>query len=335
MNTRKYDPGLEAVRSAFSSMEEIAANAVKIERGFTWENGGIPQFAWAEEPMEDEGSMVSRVHAETLLVSGIPWSPRTDTLCALNPAGAGMGGLVRTADDSVSLKTTVFVHEQNLAWVGQIFNMALAVQVLQCCVTSHTLAQQVGGTPGGPPVPGPIPESAKAWMEEVGRRVPVSHNGERPWNSEEFFGAVKEFIGHRSLLTTVGRDGLTAEFPFGPAGFPAGNGRLSLLFRMLGDLPEPLLGDGIWLILVLPMPLPGPEGGEVVMELNQLEQREWSRCHFLGSWQLDTAGFPTYKGFLPAAFCHPAAIFSLVATFAIRADWVVRVGIREAAKLRR
>lgn len=330
MTTQQLDPGLELVKSAFSSLEGTAANAVKGERGFVWENGGIPQSVWAEEPVEDDGFLVSRVHAETLFLSGAPDTPAAQTLLARYAGFAGLGGPVRTPDGSVSLKTTVFAHRGNLDSTRQLFAAALAAGAVESCAMSAAVAEDAGGAPAGPPDPF---ESARpelrAGMERSCRLIPISRSGQRPWNDEAFYLFVKEFIGPRSLQTSAAKDGLTAEYPFGRESGPAGTGGLSILFRLLGSLTHPLLGDGIKLVLVLPEPLPGPEGAEMVLGLNGLEQREWTRCNFLGSWHLDPAGFPTFSGFLPAAFCNPAVILNQVAIFGIRAAWVANLGARD------
>ncbi len=200
---------------------------------------------------------------------------------------------------------------------------------------SAVLADHTGGNPAGPTDPlSPGRPETRDWLARAGDCFSFVNSGERPWNTETFYGAVKEFIGNRSLHTSTGRDGLTAEYLDGPGSGPAGSGGHSVLFRMFGDLTHPLLGDGIKLFLVLPMNLPGPEGGELVGELNAMEQREWNRCHFLGSWHFDQLGFPAYNSFIPAIACHPAVVLNQVAAFGIRSAWVASRGVRQNSQSR-
>jgi hypothetical protein len=144
------------------------------------------------------------------------------------------------------------------------------------------------------------------------------------------------------LMANAGEDGLTAEFSF-PGCMPP-----TALLTADNKAKHPYMGSGLSLLLRLPLKLRGVNVAWLASKLNAAELGMPTRCHFMGSWCLDTEGnldlavqgvmlagtsVPvdvmkqqanetlTYCSFVPSAAYNASILGNLIYTMAQRASW--------------
>lgn len=104
------DAGKALVDHIYNVMSIDEEWSIRTDRGCSWWGGPLEQTIWADEPMDDLGLRVCRVHARTDVPTGVPALPKT---FALIGAAAGFSTLSGPlfADGLLQSAASIFVHE--------------------------------------------------------------------------------------------------------------------------------------------------------------------------------------------------------------------------------
>ena len=94
-----------------------------------------------------------------------------------------------------------------------------------------------------------------------------------------------------------------------------------ITLHVSSEIPHPVLGNGLNLVLKLPLKLSPERCAHTAMELNNIERKEWLRCQMMGSWGFDD-GMLQFECFVPNVLHHEGVLMSTALTMAIRAQWV-------------
>jgi hypothetical protein len=124
------DPGLGMVRRLYESAQIDPQWSLVTERGFTWWGHHYAQRIWADEPYEMKGLRLTRVHAQTdFLRYPSCRSEEWENPLAVGMSHASLSGAVLCGDtNQIGLHCHVLVHNENLAFVEPLFNLAVFLQ---------------------------------------------------------------------------------------------------------------------------------------------------------------------------------------------------------------
>ena len=182
----------------------------------SWFPYTLRQDIWFDDPVEDGGLEVTRVHAETVLLDGV----RVDAgirqeANELNRYASLSRLLVDDEEEDICLYCSAYFHEQNLPWMREFFVHVAALQALQAQrFVEGKLPKKWGGEPAVRPGPSGIvrfaPEPALAAVQQA---CTGADDQPSPWTEEEF-EAVVGTAQRPWVLASAGPDGMTAEFPF-------------------------------------------------------------------------------------------------------------------------
>lgn len=239
------DAGTRLVNYLYSRMKIDDEWAVRRERGFTWWAGDLAQRVWAEEPVEDNGVEICRVHCQTDYLAGFDGGAEARAAIALLGACSTVSGPV-IGEGRVRLCSSIWVHDQTLAlWEGFFAGVAL-VQVAAAHTTAEGFAGLVAGTS---PAASEHPMSGRREVEDdmVGFNhyvaVPAGAQPSR-FIGDEFESAERQWGRRISVLTSASPTGLTSEFRFRDS---------TALLEMFGDVSNPTLGNGLFMMLNFPI----------------------------------------------------------------------------------
>jgi hypothetical protein len=133
------DAGKALVEHIFKVMRIDEEWSIRTDRGFSWWGGPLKQTIWAEEPFEDGGILLSRVHARTDLLRGFPDSAKHRTLLALTSHFSTLSGPL-LQDGLLQSAASVYAHKQNLAQWQSVFSDAAFIQVATAYIEAEMLA---------------------------------------------------------------------------------------------------------------------------------------------------------------------------------------------------
>src|SRR5207247_1971026 len=109
------DPGIAAIQYIFRRLNIDRQWSVLEERGFTWWGKDFAQRVWSEPVRDDDGILVSRLHAKTDLIHEFHDSAdNLSKLAALNMMASSSALVIDKHDGSrVQLAASTYVHDQN------------------------------------------------------------------------------------------------------------------------------------------------------------------------------------------------------------------------------
>jgi hypothetical protein len=114
--------------------------------GFRWWGDNLMQQVWADPARESYGLQVQCVHASTTILKDVPDRLSTRVVLSTLNAYADMSVLVYSpADGSVSLQSTVYVHDAIVGWLSPLFAHAVALQVAKASQRAAQFQQAFGG----------------------------------------------------------------------------------------------------------------------------------------------------------------------------------------------
>ena len=327
MNAIEKDPGLSVLDEVSSAFRSIAENQVRMDRGLIWEFGGISQTITAEEPVEDNGETICRVHAETTFLSDLPRPVEKSSMIGFLLGQTWMSGmLVKEDPRSLVLRSIVTAGSGNRGWIGSVFTAAIASQAIDTYRLSPIFSRRVGGTPGNP-----LPISDCLHGPEFMRFKPTrlfthrTNTDSSPWSRNVVLELIRDEIGEDSYITTIDDTRLTAEFPFGRHPGPSLRGGESILLEVLwgqGQRGHPYSMPGLSVSLTLPFRLDDEGTQEVAMNLNILEQDPTPQGSFLGSWSPDPFHNARFWSHIPGHCFAPGQLSALANSIVRRASWV-------------
>lgn len=308
------DAGVALVEHLFREMRIDEEWAVRRERGFTWWAGALAQRVWAEPAFEDFGVELSRVHVQTDVLQGVRGEPEELERLGATTGFATMSGPL-LGEGVVRSAASVFVHEGTLEMWKHLLTVAALLQVTEAHISVETMAELVGGAPAESAHPASGPRLIPDDMLNV-IRDGFAPLGERPsmFIGGDFESAERTFGRQHTVLTTADSTGLTSELPFGSE---------TALVQMLTDTANPRLGNGLMVLLSLPLKFEQSSRSRLALDLNRRELGELTRAPFLGSWcphpSLDTT--LTHVSFFPNACALPGLPVTLLRYTATRAKW--------------
>lgn len=313
------DVGLRIVQDLYQTMQVDAEWSVRTERGFTWWAKDHAQRVWADPPEESDGIRVSRLHARTDLVTGFEPRPENLALLAVGAMRGTVAGVVRHPErpDRLQLATSVYAHAQNREWTGLLFSVAVPLQATEAHLQGPPLAMRLGAEVAATdhPASGRRPHHDQM-LDLLEDCILPAGTGPSLWPGLEMQRVLDLLQQGPGVLATGDAGALTAEFPF--------RGRTALL-RVITDQRHPLLGNGLLLLLSLPLSGAPGELCRSALELNEQELRSMTRAPFLGSWSFGGPWGLTFASFLPNLVYRPGLLPNLVIGMANRARWAEQV----------
>ena len=112
------DYRIQLVRKIFKNMNIDEQWSVNTDRGFTWWGYQYAQRVWAEQPIKDNGFLITKVNAETELLKYPTRSTETELLLAIEIMKASLSGLIIDQHaDKITLCCSAYVQEENHNWL--------------------------------------------------------------------------------------------------------------------------------------------------------------------------------------------------------------------------
>src|SRR6266540_4485185 len=129
----RSDVGLDLVNHVYDVLQIGAKWTVWEQRGFTWWGWHYAQRVWAEPPCEDDGFMVSRVHARTDVMDGFDGCDQQMMSLGCGGMPTQMYGFIRSPErpSCIELASCVYVHTEILDWIKGLFSLAVAMQAAE------------------------------------------------------------------------------------------------------------------------------------------------------------------------------------------------------------
>ena len=264
-------------------------------RGFSWWGHHHRQRVWSEPGRDDDGFVIYRVCAETDIAHGVNSTAQTNAALANINRYAPLDALILVPErERVVLHTSIYAHEETAKWLANLLSQSAILQPGRAEELAHILREALGAEADTSPHPD------SGWREESDEMLGVTSvlyiphgEGDSAWSESDEFEEVAAFLNAGNCFASGGRDGLTAEFPFGSE-------RTGML-RAFSNQRHPGLGSGLLLQLHLPLNDSSADAVELAGHLNQLERRGGVMAHALGSWTTDpgSGSYPVYVTFVP------------------------------------
>ncbi len=313
----KEDLGLELVAFVHENLKIDSHWAVDINRGFMWWAEDFCQKVWADTGMFQNAQSTFRLHAETELLRGRGRAQQFELSLATEMKDATLSAVCFDSDrDLYVLHSSAYASGDNLEWLQRLFLTSVALQVDQAHSIGHDLAKALHAIPaasGHPdhglrnqpdPILGAIDRIFRPYGAHPCKWIGISEWKETEWAMERQSSAFES--DHQTYLK--------AWFPW-----PVGEGLIELLVST--QSPHPILGNGLDMVLRLPIPMSPERCAHTAMELNNIERHEWLRCHMMGSWGFDE-GKLQFECFIPNTSFHEGILMNTALSMAIRANWV-------------
>jgi hypothetical protein len=313
----KDDLGLELVGYIYESLRIPDHWAVDIQRGFMWWAEDFAQTVWADTGMFQNAQSFFRIHIETELLRGKGRAQAFELSLAEDMKDATLSCVCFDADrDLYLLHTSAYATNDNVEWLQRLILTATALQVDHAHTIGHELAKKLTATPatsGHPnhglrdqpdPTLGVVDRYFKPYGAQPSKWIGIAEWKETEWAME------RQASGFESDHQTY----LRAFFPW-----PVGEGFIELIVSTQN--PHPQLGNGLDIVLRLPIQMPPERCAHTAMELNNLERKEWLRAQLLGSWGFDE-GVLQFESFVPNTSFHDGILMNMTLAMSIRANWV-------------
>lgn len=308
------DYGQRVVQEVFERLQIDEEWSLRTERGFTWWSGPLRQQVWAEEPFQDLGMTVVRVHARTDLLRSFECTEMDKiALCLLMSQGT-LSGFVRDAEDPsrLQLASSVYVNESTANWMGELFTWAVITQNIEALLLRARSDKFFAGIPDDSVHPTSGKRDALDEMTSMIQTI-VAPEGKQDslYIGGEMQGLSAEIQEPPTVMASSDPMGLTSELPF--------KGRTSML-RMMTDASHPEMGHGLLVTLTLPTSF--DDAVEEALRLNGRELSELTRSHFLGSWCVAPSGSFAFASFFSNSMYKPNLITHLYYSGLFRARWI-------------
>lgn len=299
------DVGLRVLDSLYEQLMIDEKWSIRRERGFTWWSYRLAQHVEVGEPVESQGLVVCVIRIWTEMVREV--DPATNPATILGPFNAQttLNATVWNMEAAtISECCTAVIHDEIFGWMSKILATAAILQNASATNRARGFAEMCGGIPAASnhPSTGQRPN-----MDDIlGVPQVVVEEGRQP---SRFTGAkmdgVGRFLVDMNFFGSADATGLTCEVPFfrnAPAALLSaerGDTLQTSLVQVLTDVSHPEAGNGVLMIMRLPLS-PDPEAvGLLANQLNLVEAQGGSMAHMLGSWCPDPAD-PNGK---TVAFC--------------------------------
>jgi hypothetical protein len=174
------------------------------------------------------------------------------------------------------LCSSVALHEQNAEWIVHYFSALAMIQPIDAQSRAEVCAEMLGGTPDTSCHPSSGVRVAHDDMLNLIDAV-YRPQGREPsrWVTSGEFEQIPSMLMKYGFFSTGGKDGLSAELSFG--------NETALITADVGQ-PHPQLGNGVLLLLKLPVTLSAPMAACVATELNATDANNFAGSHLMGAW---------------------------------------------------
>lgn len=314
---QKDDLGLELIAHVYENLKITEHWSVDINRGFMWWAEEFCQKVWADTGMFQSAQSTFRLHAETELLRGRGRHQQFELALATEMKDATLSAMCFDADrDMYILHSSAYACGDNVEWLERLFLTGVALQVDEAHTIGHDLARTLHAVPATSGHPshglrsqpdqllGAIDKLFKPYGAQPCKWIGVPEWKETEWAMERQSNAFES--DHQTYLK--------AWFPW-----PISEGLIEL--EVTTQHPHPVLGNGIDMVLKLPLQMPPERCAHTAMELNNIERKEWLRCHMMGSWGFDE-GKLQFECFVPNTSFHDGVLMNTALSMAIRANWV-------------
>jgi hypothetical protein len=265
---------------------------------------------------DDDGIFIYKLSAVTDLLRLVdPQAPALpERLAALNRFSSSYALTVDVAERRVRLCSSVVLHNQNADWIVRHFSALAIIQPIDAQIRARLWAEMLGGTPSESGHPGSGVRNEHDDMLNIIKDIYRPH-GEKPsrWVTSNEFEQVSPLLVKGGSFSTGGRSGLSAEVSFGND---------SALITANGDAPHPQLGNGLLLLLHLPLTLSPAIAARLAVELNSADAN--AAGHLLGAWcsaEMRGGSIPVFASFIPNSLYRPGLLFNMILSLGVKARW--------------
>jgi hypothetical protein len=314
---RKSDVGIEAINKIYKLWQVDEAWSIREPRGFTWWGGNYRQRVSVDAERDDDGIRIYKLSAVTDFLHLVdPHAPAlAERLAVLNRFSSSYALRLDMAERRVRLCSSVLLHEQNANWLVPHFAGLAIIQPIDAQIRAHQWAEILGGTPDESSHPASGVRTQSDDMLNIIKAI-YRPQGEDPsrWIASNEFEQVTALLRNGDIFAMNGKTGLTAEVSFGDD---------SALIRASGDQPHPQLGNGVLLLLQLPVTLSETAAAQLAVELN-LADAIGDAGHLLGAWcsaEARGGSVPTFTGFIPNTLYRPGLLFNMILSLGVKARW--------------
>lgn len=299
------DVGIRLIESLFSQLMVDEDWSVRRERGFTWWSYRLAQHVEVSEPFESGGLSVCSVRIWTEMVNNV--DPAVNPVEIVRPFNmqSTLSALVWDEDaGTISECSTAIVHDGIFEWLSRVLATAAIVQNAGAHNRARGFAEMTRGVPAASAHPsnGQRPESDDILNVPQG----IVLEGQEP---SRFAGSKMEGIGQflvqMNFFGSADDTGLTCEVPFtgvAPAvtlSADRGDQLQTSLVQVFTDTPHPDAGNGVLMVVRLPISPDIADALAISNALNRAEAQGGSLAHLLGAWCAD----PTTTDGRTVAYC--------------------------------
>lgn len=310
------DDGLGAVEYVRELLPLTRVNVVRRERGFEWWAGSLRQQVWAEKPVQNQGSTVSRLHCRTDFVRGFKATDEQVAALGELMRGATLSAIIRNPEDPgrLQLASSCYINESTAGWMPWLFGMVTAWQNWEAHQIGHEAAKLLGAELDATAHPeGKILQTLHENIAIVGSGVGKVATHPSRFAGEEM-SELKPFLSRPPIVLCTGDTrALTFELPF--------LGETSLAMLQTAE-SHPRNGNGLHTELRLPVEL--ANGTMQCLEMNELELKGDTWAHLLGSWTERENG-PVFRMFCSNLVFQPGLLLAHALNTVIRARWWAEV----------
>jgi hypothetical protein len=276
------DPGLETLSFIFNEAMNVDATwSMTNERSFIWWPHHLKQIISSSRGFVDRGTTLYRVQAISDFVVDAKSSP-SEILIALTSLVPRLSGssaaIYDERDSSIKLCTTSNIHEGNVDWMKRDFATFAALQIADAERFAEAFAIEVNGRPeiSAHPVNGIrlSPDETLA-IHDIILRTPSGMVNN--WCIPPVMIAGKDLLEDSGIKTQWEPRGFSALLPFT-------EDHSSIL--AVSCLPHPDLGEGCWLQITLPSPIPRNDALIMMNMMNIKDFYTASNTAIYGGWTI-------------------------------------------------
>jgi hypothetical protein len=315
----RRDVGIAAIDEIFKLWQVDEVWSLREGRGFTWWGGDFRQRVWVDDGREDNGIFVYQLSAVTDFVRGVDaQAPAVAELLAdLNRFASSYAITLDAVARRVGLCSSVVLHEQNAEWIVHYFSALSIIQPIDSQIRAGACAEMLAGTPDTSCHPS---SGVRFTHDDMLNLIDAVYRprGQEPsqWVSSGEFEQIPLMLSKYGFFSTGGKDGLSAELSFGNE---------TALITADGDQPHPQLGNGVLLLLKLPVTLSASMAAWVATELNATDVNNFAGAHLMGAWCSTEVSrgrhIPVFASFVPNILFRPGLLLTLILSLGQKARW--------------
>jgi len=277
------DVGPQLLAFIYDQMKIDPVWSVREDRSLTWWGHRLAQRIWAEPVILEDGDEIARVHAETDVLRDVNTEAHaTQSLSILNRNASLSAYIWNPETKKISLRSSAYFHSQNFPWLSVFFLSSVSLQAAEAHLQPDALAKLIGGEVDESAHPkNGFREKRNEMLDVIELFCAAEGNNPSGFTKKDFHTAMK-LNPSPWLMANESHKGLTAEFPF-PGCMPP-----TALLTVDNETKHPQLGSGVFILVRLPLKMPGADGDSLASRLNLAELRNTTRSHFMGSWCVDS-----------------------------------------------